>query len=316
MAGTALVKGHVEIRVNTKPETIELDEEAAKSHTPPGWPLKMIEITPRDKAPKKFGDGVYRFGAALTLSVILPRRGWSLLKQSSRYAYLRPPPGQRVPPFQISIAVPTDEESLAIAKRCFERGQSWIGQLGEWPTWYIHERNTDMIESWRDQETGLPRSRLHSSPPESRLTIGEWGVWKMEVTGVGGRFWIGAVPPVDVSTDTLSPLTEGELLQVELNIYERNAEARRLCIEHYGPTCQACDLNYEDKYGEIGRGLIHVHHITPLSDIGEQYLVDPLRDLVPLCASCHQVIHSRIPPYSVEEVRAAVKSQPNLSGLK
>ena len=47
---------------------------------------------------------------------------------------------------------------------------------------------------------------------------------------------------------------------------------------------QTCNLNYEDKYGAIGANLIHVHHVTPLSAIGETHQVDPVRDLIPLCA--------------------------------
>lgn len=100
---------------------------------------------------------------------------------------------------------------------------------------------------------------------------------------------------------------EGAPTAIELTTYERNPKARRLCIEHYGPTCEACTLNYEEKYGAIGAQLIHVHHVTPLSEIGEAYEVDPIRDLVPLCATCHHVVHSRVPPYSVDEVRKAIQ---------
>lgn len=122
------------------------------------------------------------------------------------------------------------------------------------------------------------------------------------------------VLPVDVASPNEagggagdSTLSEGAIKTIELTSYERNAAARRLCIEHYGPTCQACGLRYEDKYGAIGADLIHVHHVTPLSAIGEAYQVNPVRDLVPLCASCHHVVHSRNPPYSVAEIRDAIK---------
>ncbi|AYR22043.1 restriction endonuclease [Alcaligenes faecalis] len=106
-----------------------------------------------------------------------------------------------------------------------------------------------------------------------------------------------------------STLSEGASTTVELTLYERNATARKRCIAHYGPTCQACGLNYEDKYGAIGADLIQVHHITPLSAIGEAYQVDPIRDLIPLCATCHHVVHRRDPPYSVAEMRAAITAQ-------
>lgn len=74
----------------------ELDEPAAKSHTPPGWQIQTIEIVPSGKAPKKYGLTTYRFGAVLTLSVILPRRGWTLVKKAKNYADLLPALGPSI----------------------------------------------------------------------------------------------------------------------------------------------------------------------------------------------------------------------------
>jgi HNH endonuclease len=293
----------------------ELDEPAARSHTPPGWPIQTIEIVPVDKAPKKYGFTTYRFYAAMTLSVILPRRGWMLVKKTKNYVYLIPPPDQTSPPFYISIAVPTPAECLELARRSHAKGQSWMGQLGEWPAWYLHERNNDMREMWRDPTTGEMASRLHRNLPKSSLSIGEWGAWKVDVTGVSGEFAMGilapSLAPAQEAANSAEELAfpEGALKTVELTIYERNATARRLCIEHFGPTCQACGLNYEDKYGSIGANLVHVHHVTPLSAIGKTYQVDPVRDLVPLCATCHHVVHRRDPPCPVAEIRDAIKTQ-------
>lgn len=123
-----------------------MDEPATETHTPPGWPIQILELTPSGNAPKKYGSGTFRFGASLTLSVILPRRGWTLVKKTKNYVYLIPPGDQPSPPFRISIAVPTPEHVMGIAVRSYRRGKSWLGQLGEWPAWYFHERNTDMRE--------------------------------------------------------------------------------------------------------------------------------------------------------------------------
>lgn len=252
----------------------------------------------------------------MTLNVLLPRRGWTVVKKTKSYIYVIPPSDQIKPPFHISIAIPTPQECLEIARRSYVKGKSWMGQLGEFPACYLHERNTNVQEIWRDPSTGEMQTRLHQSPPESSLSIGQYGVWSTVVSGVAGNFKLPhnlslspgeSDPEADLADD--SGLLEGGLKLVELTSYERNPEARRRCIEHYGARCQACGLNYGDKYGCIGRGLIHVHHITPLSAIGESYQVDPVHDLVPLCACCHHVAHRRNPPYSVAEIRTAIEGQ-------
>lgn len=299
-----------------RPEFV-LDEAAASTHNPPGWVARYLEIPHQGKAPKHYGPQAYRFSAPMTLSVILPRRGWTLLKKTKNYAYFMPPPGV-MPPFQITIMVPSEDECLNLAKRAYDRGFSWQAQLGEWLALYLHERPQESREMWRNPTTGQMESRLHVSSPQSSLHIGEWGVWEAVVTGVDGAFRIGyqhhtniAIPPPTLPLQPPPPpeslsLLEGAVRTVELTRYERNPTARRLCIAHYGPTCQACGLNYEIKYGPIAVDLIHVHHLTPLAAIGDSYQVDPIRDLVPLCATCHHVVHAKTPPYTPEELRVCI----------
>jgi 5-methylcytosine-specific restriction protein A len=62
----------------------------------------------------------------------------------------------------------------------------------------------------------------------------------------------------------------------------------------------------ERVYGELGREFIHVHHITPLSELGGPAPVDPAKDLVPLCPNCHAIVHRRRPPYTLDELRKAL----------
>jgi 5-methylcytosine-specific restriction protein A len=49
---------------------------------------------------------------------------------------------------------------------------------------------------------------------------------------------------------------------------------------------------------------IHVHHVRALSEIGREYAVDPVEDMLPVCPNCYAVIHRRVPAYAVEEVRS------------
>jgi hypothetical protein len=98
-------------------------------------------------------------------------------------------------------------------------------------------------------------------------------------------------------------LWEGAVRQVSVNIYERDSEARRSCIDHYGAVCSVCGINFGAAYGAVADGLIHVHHLRPLSESGGEHLVDPIQDLRPVCPNCHAVLHRRSPPYSIEDVR-------------
>lgn len=102
-------------------------------------------------------------------------------------------------------------------------------------------------------------------------------------------------------------LIEGAVCQVTINSYERNPEARRRCIEHYGTSCCVCGFNFEDKFGLVAQGFIHVHHLKPLSEIQEEYKVDPITDLRPVCPNCHAIIHLGGKTRSIEEVKSWIQ---------
>jgi HNH endonuclease len=97
---------------------------------------------------------------------------------------------------------------------------------------------------------------------------------------------------------------EGAVTRVEVNRYERDHRARRLCLAHWGPHCAVCDLDFGERYGPLGRGFIHVHHTLELSSVGPGYQVDPVNDLRPVCPNCHSMLHRRRPALSIDELRA------------
>jgi 5-methylcytosine-specific restriction protein A len=101
--------------------------------------------------------------------------------------------------------------------------------------------------------------------------------------------------------------SEGAQKTVLLNAYERNPQARAACIAHFGPRCTVCDILLEERYGPIAAGFIHVHHIVLLSKVGDNYRVNPKKDLRPVCPNCHAVIHRRHLPLSIGEARKLVR---------
>ena len=95
---------------------------------------------------------------------------------------------------------------------------------------------------------------------------------------------------------------EGKSKSVTSKTYDRSPLARQACIEHYGYTCCVCGFNFERVYGPLGENYIEVHHLKPIADIGKEYLIDPIKDLRPVCANCHRMLHKQRPPLSVEEL--------------
>jgi 5-methylcytosine-specific restriction enzyme A len=95
------------------------------------------------------------------------------------------------------------------------------------------------------------------------------------------------------SDEVPDTLEEGKRKTVMVNVYERNPIARKKCMEHYGVQCQVCDLDFEKTYGEVGKDFIHVHHIKPLHEIQQDYIVNPIQDLIPVCPNCHAMLHRK-----------------------
>jgi 5-methylcytosine-specific restriction protein A len=50
---------------------------------------------------------------------------------------------------------------------------------------------------------------------------------------------------------------------------ERNRTAARCAKTFHGNRCQACDLNFAERYGDIGNGFIEVHHLRPIASLEE-----------------------------------------------
>lgn len=121
-----------------------------------------------------------------------------------------------------------------------------------------------------------------------------------------GRWYACEEVPIPVIPEEVSHpelYLEGALREVKVNAYERNAQAREACIRHHKAVCAACKFDFGSVYGEIAKGLIHVHHIVPLSTIGAEYKLDPITDLIPLCPNCHAVVHRGAEVLSIDKLK-------------
>jgi len=109
-----------------------------------------------------------------------------------------------------------------------------------------------------------------------------------------------------VYPDEVDICIEGAVTQVKVNRYERDPKARTACITYYKPVCMICGFDFRLKYGDLGKGFIHVHHVTPLSETGARYQVDPIKDLLPVCPNCHAMLHMTKPPLSVSTLKKLI----------
>lgn len=91
----------------------------------------------------------------------------------------------------------------------------------------------------------------------------------------------------------LESAKEGQAHLRFVTTYERNPVYRKAALLIHGTTCKACGFEFGRFYGEYAKGFIHIHHINPVSQIVSPGIINPVTDLVPVCASCHSVIHRR-----------------------
>lgn len=100
-----------------------------------------------------------------------------------------------------------------------------------------------------------------------------------------------------------------------VNRYERDADARRVCLAFHGTSCAACGMSLETAYGGAGSDVVGVHHVVPPEMLGSGYQLDPITDLVPLCPNCHAMAHHQVAvPRTVPELRSMIAAAGHLKG--
>jgi 5-methylcytosine-specific restriction enzyme A len=89
---------------------------------------------------------------------------------------------------------------------------------------------------------------------------------------------------------------------------ERNRTAARQAKKFHGTRCQACDLDFGERYGEIGNGFIEAHHLRPIATLEEGVPVDydVAADFAVLCSNCHRMIHRSFDPSDLLKFRAII----------
>ena len=165
------------------------------------------------------------------------------------------------------------------------------------PDWYArgNKRGKPAWYSFLSAGQRTPDGFLWTMYPELAQALEQWGAIS------NSEFCIA---------DEIQPKDghwEGAKKTITVNVYERSDDARKICIAYHGLNCSICGFNFKDRYGEMGANYIHVHHLTLISSIGENYQIDPIKDLRLVCPNCHSMLHKKSPPLSIEELKRVIK---------
>ena len=71
----------------------------------------------------------------------------------------------------------------------------------------------------------------------------------------------------------------------------RNLKLRAFLKEHGTLFCEVCHFSFEKTYGQLGKGLIEVHHLVPIAEMEPDHKTT-LDELMCICSNCHFTVHN------------------------
>jgi 5-methylcytosine-specific restriction enzyme A len=124
---------------------------------------------------------------------------------------------------------------------------------------------------------------------------------------------------IDADVDSHSEVTEEfgtptgmSVTEIRKYVYhrkiERNRTAARQAKKFHGTRCQACTLDFGERYGQLGKGFIEAHHLRPIATLEEGVPVkyDVAADFAVLCSNCHRMIHRFPDPSNLANFRTII----------
>jgi predicted HNH restriction endonuclease len=102
---------------------------------------------------------------------------------------------------------------------------------------------------------------------------------------------------------------EGGVNEIFREHQKRNPKLRKAAIREYGYSCVICGFNFEEVYGNLGRGFVEVHHLELLSAIKNERILTA-KDVAVVCANCHRVLHRNgKQPMAIEILQKKVRER-------
>lgn len=114
-------------------------------------------------------------------------------------------------------------------------------------------------------------------------------------------------------TKTLTGLEEAEEGRVITKMHRQRERSQKLvnrCKSQFLKEqsclfCQACGFDFEQTYGDRGRGFIECHHMKPLHSLrpGEKTRIE---ELAIVCSNCHRMIDAKRPWLTIDELKTYI----------
>jgi hypothetical protein len=179
---------------------------------------------------------------------------------------------------------------LDVKHALYRQSGDWYHLLERFPAALMDENGFVIFET-EDAYLSCPSLRIGQ-----RISV------RNGISAIPG-YTLGANSTLGASSDQYesSYFSEGGRQEGAQSRIERSGPAREACIAAHGLKCTVCGLDFEDAYGALGAGFIHVHHLEPLSQGVRE--VDPVGDMRPLCPNCHAMAHREEPPVSLDRLR-------------
>ncbi|MGE4571129.1 MAG: HNH endonuclease [Candidatus Izemoplasmatales bacterium] len=94
---------------------------------------------------------------------------------------------------------------------------------------------------------------------------------------------------------------EGDTKYRHVKVRERSTKLRNAAVEFYTKegkiVCDICGFDFSKVYNGLGQGYIEIHHKKPIyqyeSDDEEVVIKDAIKNLAPVCANCHRMLHRK-----------------------
>ncbi|MGQ0279047.1 HNH endonuclease [Sphingopyxis sp. Q841] len=150
-----------------------------------------------------------------------------------------------------------------------------------------------------------PETLLQSVRGRIQECSSDSGFWQKKrdifysVHGIGGGVWgLREMDPLDPATrdgfvDAAEPFIASEGMGV-LRTHLRRERSKSLVDRFKAAltsfSCEVCDFDFLETYGELGRGFIEAHHKIPVArlELGAKTRIE---DLAAVCSNCHRMLH-------------------------